>query len=221
MPRFEILGDGQIDVSQLGEDGWSSLVKLEVQMLRELVMDYSRRTALQCHRAKLAVEARNSLSMRFKALLQGTALGRALWAAMKAAADAAISPSSLLAEVKERAETIKKSGIEALLAGSVKSGALLLDTVARHPSLVPSLLKTGEALVQLPGSIDASCQVEHDLLQSVIQIVTDLVNVHAANALQAYADMLEDFWASPLKDPRWFKSVDVLLQVFIACKAAS
>ena len=218
MPRMEIQGETQVDVSQLSDDGWSTLVKLEIQMLRELNMDFSSRTALMCHRAKQAADAKGAISTRLKSLLQGTALGRTLWTALKDAADAAISPSSLTNEVKERAEAIKRSGIDALLDGS-HSGQLLLDVVARHPTLVPALVKTKEALTQLPGSVDASCMQEHQLVDKVVNLLAGLVQAHAEGALDILAQSMHSFWNQPMPDSRWYKHMDVFFQALLSCKA--
>ena len=196
MPRFEILGDVQVDVAQLCDDGWSSLVKLELEMLRELTSDYSRKTPLQCHRAKLALEAKNSLSPRFKSLLQATTLGRSLWTSLKEAADAAISPSSLSNEVKERVEAIKKSDFEIHLNQS-SSGKVLILVVSAHPILVPALLRTREALVQLPGSLDGDAEQDHGHLQRTIASVETLVKNHSGEAMQCLADCLVNFGRKP------------------------
>ena len=206
----------QVDVSQLGEDGWSMLVKLEIQMLRELVMDYSKKTALQCHRAKLALDARNSVSTRFRSLLQGTVLGRSLWMSMKDAADCAISPSSLSTEVRERANTIRNATLESLLEHE-KNGELLLTVVGKNPWLVGAVFKTREALSQLPGSVDAKSKDDHDTLERVCQKLQDLVRSHAVDAIKEVCKELTGFWDRPLRDPCWLKHVDVLMQLFITC----
>ena len=218
MPRLEIQGDMQVDSSQLGEDGWSSLVKLEIQLLRELIIDYSSKTALQCHRAKHAAEAKNSISGRLRSLIQGTNLGRTLWAGLKDAADSAISPSSLTSEVKERAESIRKSDIVSLF-DKAKNGGLLLDAVAQNPLLVPAVLKTKEALVQLPGSTDASCAADHQLLEKATEFISCLASGYAVGALETLAGAMEGFWTRPIGDSRWYKHMDVFLGVLVTCKA--
>ena len=218
MPRLEITGEMQVSNAQMGDDGWSMLVKLEIQMLRELVLDYSQKAALLCHRAKLAVEARGSVSTRFKALLTGTTLGRTLFTAMKEAADAAISPSSLSSEVRERAELIRKSGVESSLAAASPDGNTLLDVVCASPGLAPALLKTQEAMVQLPGTIEAGSTEDSDLVAKVVNAMNTLVKNCSADALKLLADGMAELWHLPLRDERYFKHMDVFLHVLIATK---
>ena len=215
---MDIQGEMQVDVSLLGDDGWGALVRLEVQMLREMVCDYSQKTALLCHRAKQTIQAKGSISSRLRALISGTALGRSLWGAMKDAADAAISPSSLITEVRERAEAIRKSGIETFVQHA-KNGSTLLDMVGQHPTLLPALLKTKEALVQLPGSVDSSCQNEQRAIDTVVSYLASLVQNHGGDALEVLSITLEDFWKKPMDDPRWYKHTDVLLHTMISNKA--
>ena len=97
-----------MDRSTVGADGWCPLVKLEHQLLKTLVVDYSKAKALENHWAKLAVDAKASISVRLKSLLQSGALARTLWNKVKEAAEQAISPNSLTAEIKERADSIRK-----------------------------------------------------------------------------------------------------------------
>ena len=207
-----------MDVSQLENDGWSSLVKLEIQMLRELVTDHSPKTALQCHRAKLAVEAENSVSMRLRSLLQGTGLGRSLWGALKDAADNAISPTSLTNEVKERAAAIANTNLGQLLQQPASAHALW-DVIVNHPTLVPAVMKTREALSQLPGSTDITCQQETDLLQKTMTDISVLVAAQSSEAMRLLSDLLQNFWKSDMSNPERFKHIDVFVHVLIACKA--
>lgn len=96
-----------MDSSAICADGWCPLVKLEHQILKTLVVDYEKATALENHVAKLSLDAKGSISTRLKSLLQSGSLARTLWNKVKEAAEQAISPNSLTAEIKERADTIR------------------------------------------------------------------------------------------------------------------
>lgn len=107
--QFDLAQHSTVDSSTIGSDGWCPLVKLEHQVLKTLVVDYAKAKALENHVAKLAVDAKASMSGRLRSLLQSAPLARTLWNKVKEAAEQAISPNSLTAEVKERADTIRSS----------------------------------------------------------------------------------------------------------------